>query len=88
MISCSTKVEKETKEHGWEKLTPALLQEIESAGGKFWIALKGCPNAYVGEYEWRQGRNPHGFNDDNGWRMSAHEVTHVMVYNPPIPPVE
>lgn len=70
----------------WQELTPALLQELELNGGTYWIAARDYPRALVGEYQWQQGRDPYGFNDEQGRRYFASNVTHIMKYNPPTPP--
>jgi hypothetical protein len=71
----------------WLPLTPELLTSIEAGefgAGGFWLATKGSSSAVYGAYEWQQGRNPHGFNDINGYRIAgAHDVTHVMSYATP-----
>ena len=72
----------------WQELTPALLQELELNGGTYWLAVRNCSKALVGEYQWQQGRNPYGFNDEQGCRFFANDVTHIMNYNPPIPPTD
>lgn len=78
-------------EPAWLPLTQELLTAIEAGeygGTSFWLAVKGYSAPVSGEYEWQQGRYPHGFNDDRGNRFSAGEVTHVMPYNPPSLPMD
>lgn len=73
----------------WQPLTPDLLAQIENGdhGRTFWLAVQGYKQAVVGNYEWQQGHNPHGFNDvDGGGRVGAGMVTHVMPYNSPALP--
>lgn len=71
----------------WMPLTPELLTAIESGdlGNRFWIAAHNNNEPQIGVYEWRQGRNPHGFNSDLG-RYGASEITHVLPYKPPALP--
>ena len=68
----------------WLLLTPELLTAIESGdhGTRFWIVSKWSSEPEIGEYEWRQGRGPHGFNTHDS-RLGADEVTHVMHYRAP-----
>lgn len=68
----------------WLLLTPELLTAIESGdhGTRFWIVSKWSSEPEIGEYEWRQGRGPHGFNTHDS-RLGADEVTHVMPYRAP-----
>ena len=68
-------------------LTPELLTAIESGdlGNRFWIAAHNSNEPQIGVYEWRQGRNPHGFNSDLS-RYGASEITHVLPYKPPALP--
>lgn len=68
----------------WLLLTPELLTAIESGdhGTRFWIVSKWLSEPEIGEYEWRQGRGPHGFNTHDS-RLGADEVTHVMPYRAP-----
>ena len=71
----------------WMPLTPELLTAIESGdlGNRFWIAAHNSNEPQIGVYEWRQGRNPHGFNSDLS-RYGASEITHVLPYKPPALP--
>ena len=71
----------------WMPLTPELLTAIESGdlGNRFWIAAHNNNEPQIGVYEWRQGRNPHGFNSDLS-RYGASEITHVLPYKPPALP--
>lgn len=71
----------------WMPLTPELLTAIESGdhGKRFWIAGPSMTEAWAGEYEWRQGRVPHGFNTQAG-RVYSSEVTHILPYKPPALP--
>lgn len=63
----------------WRPLTPELLADIfQRDAGLFWLAGPGMHEPVVGEYEWRQGRNPNGFNTQDGGRVAAGWVTHVM----------
>ena len=68
----------------WMPLTPELLTAIESGdlGNRFWIAAHNNNEPQIGVYEWRQGRNPHGFKSDLS-RYGASEITHVLPYKPP-----
>lgn len=74
----------------WLPITPALLNDIDAGehGSKFWLAARGMQEAIVGEYEWQEGGNPHGFNTESGERWSPSELTHVMPYTPPALPTE
>ena len=71
----------------WMPLTPELLTAIESGdlGNRFWIAAHNSNEPQIGVYEWRQGRNPHGFNSALS-RYGASEITHVLPYKPPALP--
>ena len=71
----------------WMPLTPELLTAIESGdlGNRFWIAAHNNNEPQIGVYEWRQGRNPHGFKSDLS-RYGASEITHVLPYKPPALP--
>ena len=71
----------------WMPLTPELLTAIESGdlGNRFWIAAHNNNEPQIGVYEWRQGRNPHGFNSDLS-RYGASEITHVLPYKTPALP--
>ena len=71
----------------WMPLTPELLTAIESGdlGNRFWIAAHNNNEPQIGAYEWRQGRNPHGFKSDLS-RYGASEITHVLPYKPPALP--
>lgn len=75
------------RQSDWQPLTPSLLLKFETESmGPHWLALNGVPTPIIGEYEWRQGRNPHGFNTDSDGRVSASVVTHVMPFvSPPLP---
>jgi hypothetical protein len=73
-------------EHVWMPITPELLSAIENGeygGTSFWLACKGLSSPVSGEYEWQQGRSPHGFNDARGCRLGSDEVTHLMPYSQP-----
>lgn len=71
----------------WQPLTPELLADIsQREAGKFWLAGPRLPESVIGEYEWRQGRNPDGFNTLEGGRVASGWVTHVMPYQPPTLP--
>ena len=72
------------KDAEWQPLTPELLIEFESGGmGRYWLAHADAAVPLIGEYEWHQGWNPHGFNTDSDGRVSASAVTHVMPFVPP-----
>lgn len=65
----------------WQQLDAARLNS-EEFSGLYWLAMKYGEVA-VGEYEWRQGWNPHGFNLIDGGRVMASEVTHTMPFVKP-----
>lgn len=69
----------------WQQLDAARLNS-EEFSGMYWLAMKYGEVA-VGEYEWRQGWNPHGFNlIDGGGRVGALEVTHTIPFVKPALP--
>ena len=68
----------------WGPLTPARLSS-EEFDGLYWLALKGG-DVVVGEYEWRQGWSPDGFNTQGQGRVSAGDVTHIARFEKPSPP--
>jgi len=74
----------------WHPLTPELLAQIERGDfpRRVWLYSPGFDSAhpFTGQYEWRQGRHPHGFNIDTGGRIGASDITHVMPFNPPAQP--
>lgn len=73
---------------GWLPITPELLTAIEAGehGDHFWLAAPGASEAFLGVYEWRQGRSPHGFKTDFAERWTAAVLTHVMPYSSPALP--
>lgn len=68
----------------WQQLDAARLNSEEFTG-LYWLAMKYGEVA-VGEYEWRQGWNPHGFNLIDGGRVGASEVTHTIPFVKPALP--
>ena len=85
--SVSAQADSVLEDAAWMPITPELLTAIESGdhGARFWIAGPGMTEPWVGEYEWLQGRVPHGFNTQRG-RMYPSEITHVLPYKPPALP--
>ena len=85
--SVSAQADSVQEDAAWMPLTPELLTAIESGdlGNRFWIAAHNSNEPQIGVYEWRQGRNPHGFNSDLS-RYGASEITHVLPYKPPALP--
>jgi hypothetical protein len=66
----------------WQALTPGMFSGL---AGPLWLAtLDG--EVLIGEYEWRQGWSPDGFNTEERGRMSAKEITHVMACTRPVHP--
>lgn len=59
----------------WEELTKDRL-ESEDFDGSYWLATK-WETVTVGEYRWRQGRYPHGFDLISDQRIYAEDVTHI-----------
>lgn len=71
----------------WQPLTPELLRQIEQEDRKdLWLLTKYSGKPSIGQYEWQQGRNPHGFNTLDQDRVSASDVTHVAAVIFPVMP--
>jgi hypothetical protein len=68
----------------WEPLTQDRLSS-EEFDGVYWLAIKGG-GVVAGEYEWRQGWAPHGFNTQDQGRLGIGEVTHTARFVKPQPP--
>lgn len=66
---------------GWTPLTPRMYGELD---GTYWLA-DDAGNVLEGEYEWRQGWGPNGFNTEAG-RIKAECITHVMTQCKPTHP--
>ena len=66
----------------WVELKPEMYDSLE---GKYWLALK-TGNVVSGEYEWKQGWHPHGFNGEHVGRYNVTEVAYIMPYSEPIHP--
>lgn len=60
----------------WIPITPELLTAIEAGdhGSHFWLAAPGVESPFLGNYVWRPGRNPHGFETENRVRWNAPEL--------------
>lgn len=68
----------------WQPLTPALLNKLS---GSYWLAVWGKREPMLGEYEWQpQSWQPYGFTLQDGERMGASSITHVMPFTPPALP--
>lgn len=64
---------------GWE---PIDLGKVRDADSAFWLATK-CGQVFFGTYQWKQGRNPDGFETVGAGRISAEDVTHTMLFEAP-----
>ena len=72
-----------SEQNGWQ-----LVADVIAAGqqhGKHWLALKNGQVTH-GEYEWRQGSNPDGWNTPGG-RLGVDWITHCMLYELPRHPL-
>jgi hypothetical protein len=64
----------------WQPLTSKMLEQFELEGsGECFLIDDDDGFKLVGVYEWRQGRNPHGFSDSDGRWYSASDFTKIMI---------
>jgi hypothetical protein len=64
---------------GWMPITKELLEEFESTVSGECFLLGETGYKYVAIYEWREGRNPHGFTDADGRWYPANHFTKIMI---------
>lgn len=60
-------------------LSDSLLEKFELTDQGQVLLVDYCGKKYVGEYEWRQGRNPHGFAIGDDWIQTG-EVEYVAFF--------
>lgn len=60
-------------------LTDTLLENFELTDQGQVILVDYYGSKFIGEYEWRQGRNPHGFEAGSEW-FSASEFEYVAFF--------
>lgn len=70
--------EQAAEQKSWQPLTGKMLEQFEEDGSGVCLLKDTAGYKSIGEYEWQQGRYPHGFIVNDRW-VDARCIIEVMI---------